>query len=91
MLVDTDRIMPITRFQKELTQKVRELSQNGEPLYILKNNKMEAVMIPFQEYEYLRNLEEMFEHFEVGEIIEGRRKTYDPNKNLTWDTLREEE
>lgn len=30
MLVESDRIMPITRLQKELTQTVRELSETGE-------------------------------------------------------------
>ena len=60
MLVETDRIIPITKLQKELTQTVRELSETGEPVYILKNNNMEAVMVSFSEYEYLTNLEEMF-------------------------------
>lgn len=44
MLVETDRIIPITRLQKEPTQSVRELSETGEPIYIyiyiLKNNNM---------------------------------------------------
>ena len=69
MLVETDRIVPITKLQKELTQTVRELSETGEPVYILKNNNMEAVMVPFSEYEYLTNLEEMFEYFEINHII----------------------
>ena len=41
MLVETDRIMPITKLQKELTQTVRELSETGEAVYILKNNNMD--------------------------------------------------
>jgi PHD/YefM family antitoxin component YafN of YafNO toxin-antitoxin module len=89
MLVESDRIIPITKLQKELTQTVRDLCESGEVVYILKNNNMEAVMVPFEEYEYLSNLEEMFEYFEIGEIIETRLKEYDPKKNLEWNKIRE--
>ncbi len=71
MLVESDRIMPITRLQKELTQTERELSETGEPVFIVKNNNMEAVMVPFSEYEYLTNLEEMFEYYEINDIVYG--------------------
>mgnify|MGYP001008461641 FL=1 len=72
MLVESTRIMPITRLQKELTQTVRELADTGEPVYILKNNNMEAVIVPFEEYEYLNRLEEMFEYFEIDELVKAR-------------------
>jgi hypothetical protein len=38
MLIETRQMVPITRLQKELTQTVRELSDSGNPVYILKNN-----------------------------------------------------
>ncbi len=47
MLVETSQMMPITKLQKELTQTVRKVSEGNESIYILKNNNMEAVMIPF--------------------------------------------
>ena len=43
MLVESNMIVPITRLQKELTKTVRELSETGEPVFILKNNAMEEV------------------------------------------------
>jgi len=89
MLVESTRIMPITRLQKELTQTVRELTDTGEPVYILKNNNMEAVIVPFEEYEYLNKLEEMFEYFELDEMIKSRINSYDVNKNVDWDLIRE--
>ena len=90
MLIDSEQILPITRLQKELTRKVRELSDTGKPLYILKNNNMEAVMVSFNEYEYLRELEEMFEHFEVKSILENRLKNYDLKANISWEKVRED-
>jgi PHD/YefM family antitoxin component YafN of YafNO toxin-antitoxin module len=89
MLLESDRIVPITRLQKELTQTVRNLSETGEPVYILKNNNMEAVIVPFEEFEYLKNLEEMFEYFEINDDIKKRMKNYDFKKDIEWSKIRE--
>lgn len=89
MLVETDRIMPITRLQKELTQTVRELSETGEPVYILKNNNMEAVMVPFSEYEYLTNLEEMFEYYEINNMIHQRIENYNSKDSISWEQVQD--
>ncbi len=88
MLVETDRIMPITRLQKELTQTVRELSETGEAVFILKNNKMEAVMVPFSEYAYLTNLEEMFEYYEISDMIHARISQYDVDNSVEWEKIK---
>ena len=90
MLVETDRIIPITRLQKELTQTVRELSETGEPVYILKNNNMEAVILPFDEYKHLMDLEEMYEYFEINDHIVDRMKNYSSDKNIDWKNIRTE-
>ena len=89
MLVETKQMIPITRLQKELTQTVRNLSDSGKAVYILKNNNMEAVLLSYQEYEYLKNIEEMFEHFEIKNIIDTRMENYDPEKNVSWKNLKE--
>ena len=89
MLVESSRIIPITRLQKELTQTVRELSDSGEPVYILKNNNMEAVIVPFEEYEYLANLEEAFEYFEIDEMLKKRLGSYNKESNVDWNSIRE--
>jgi PHD/YefM family antitoxin component YafN of YafNO toxin-antitoxin module len=89
MLLESDRIVPITRLQKELTQTVRNLAETGEPVYILKNNNMEAVMVPFEEFEYLKNLEEMFEYFEINEVVKKRLKNYNQKENAEWSKIRE--
>lgn len=90
MLIESNRIIPITRLQKELTQAVRDLSNTGDPLYIVKNNTMEAVMVPFAEYEYLTNLEEMFEYCEIDELVNTRLNTYEQKNNIPWSRLKEE-
>lgn len=61
MLIETAQMMPITKLQKELTQTVRRVSEENESIYILKNNNMEVVILPFQQYEYLSMFDEVFE------------------------------
>ena len=89
MLVESDRIIPITRLQKELTQTVRELTDTGEPVYILKNNKMEAVILTFDEYKHLSDLEEMFEYFELKDMIDARLKNYAVERNVDWNSIKD--
>jgi len=88
MLVETDRMIPVTKLQKELTKRVRDISEGGSPLFILKNNEMEAVILSPAEYEYLMNLSELIEQYEIHDVIVKRMKNYKRSKNVKWDDLR---
>jgi len=90
MLVETKQMMPITRLQKELTQTVRKLSDSRKAVYILKNNNMEAVLLSYQEYEYLKNLEEIFEQYEIKKMVETRMEKYNPKNNISWEKIKKE-
>jgi PHD/YefM family antitoxin component YafN of YafNO toxin-antitoxin module len=88
MLVETDRMIPITKLQKELTKRIRDISAEGSPLYILKNNEMEAVILAPAEYEYLMNLSELIEQYEINDVIKKRMKNYKRSKNIKWQDLK---
>ena len=88
MLIEPKQMMPITRLQKELTQTVRNISDSGKVIYILKNNNMEAVLLSYSEYEYLKEIEELFEQFEIKNLIDSRIKNYNPKKNISWEKLK---
>jgi len=88
MLVETDRMIPVTKLQKELTKRVRDISEGGSPLFILKNNEMEAVILAPAEYEYLMNLSELIEQYEINDVIVKRMKNYKRAKNVKWNDLR---
>ena len=90
MLLETDQMIAVTQLQKELTKKVREVSESGEALYILKNNTMEAVMLSFKEFEHLRFLEGLYEQLEIQSMLEERLKNYNPDNNVNWDQIRED-
>jgi len=90
MLIETKRMIPVTKLQKELTKQIREVSLTGEPLYILKNNNMEAVILTAYEYEVLLEAESIIEQFEIKDIIEKRMNNYDSSTNISWEELKNE-
>lgn len=88
MLVETDKMIPVTRLQKELTQRLREISDTGEPLYVLRNNEMAAVILSTEEYVLLKQAEDILEHLEIAEAVEKRLKSYTRSKNIPWEKIK---
>jgi len=88
MLVNTEKMIPVTRLQRELTQKLREVHETGEPLFVLRNNKMAAVILSTEEYELLKQAEDILEHLEIAEVVEKRLKGYNRSKNIPWEKIK---
>jgi hypothetical protein len=51
---------------------------------------MEAVLLSYHEYEYLKKIEEMFEQFEIKKIIDTRLEKYHSKDNISWENIRKE-
>lgn len=88
MIIDTEKMIPITKLQRELTQQIRSVSSGKSPLFVLKNNEMEAVILSPDEYEYLMNLNEMVELYELDNVIRSRLSKYNRKKNIKWEDLK---
>lgn len=88
MLVNTEKMVTITNLQKELTQKLREVSKTGEPVFVLRNNEMAAVILSTAEYELLKQAEEILEHIEIAETVEKRLKGHVRSKNISWEKVK---
>ena len=88
MVVDTDNMIPVTKLQKELTRKLKEVTETGEPLYVLRNNEMAAVVLPPEEYELLKQADEILEHFEIADVVEKRLKGHDRSRNIPWEKIK---
>jgi prevent-host-death family protein len=88
MLVNSEKMIPVGKLQKELTQKLREVSETGEPLYVLRNNEMAAVILSSEEYELLKNAGDILEHIEIAETVEKRLKDHDRSRNIPWDRIK---
>ncbi len=53
----------------------RMTKSNDEKIAVVKNNQMQAVLIPIDEYERLKTLSEMAEQKEIYETIQARKNT----------------
>ncbi len=87
MLVDTEKMIPVTRLQRELTKQIRLVASGNSPLFVIKNNEMEAVILSREDYEYLDSLREMAEHFEIEDLLLSRLKNYNRKDNISWNDL----
>ena len=88
MQVDMDHIIPVAKLQKELTGRLRELTNKGEPLFVMRNNSLAAVIISPEEYEILKDAESILEHLELAEMLEKRLRHHDRSQNIPWDRLK---
>ena len=73
-----NELFSITDFTKQIGTVVSSVKKHSlEKVGILKNNKLEAVVISTDEYERLKAYEEMIElaeHTEIYNIVEQRKK-----------------
>lgn len=74
-----DELLSITDFTKSVGKILNSIKDNSlKKVGILRNNRLEAVVISTQEYEKLKEIEEIFETIEDEELsktIEERKKT----------------
>jgi prevent-host-death family protein len=81
-------MITVTKLQRELTQKLKEVSETGEPVYVLRNNEMAAVILSTEEYGLLKQTEEILEHLEIAEKVDKRLKGHDRSKNIPWEKIK---
>ncbi len=84
MLVNTEKMVSVAKLQRELTQKLNEVSETGDPVFVLKNNSLTAVIVSKEEYETLKQAEEMLEHLDIAEDVRRRLKGHKRSKNIPW-------
>jgi PHD/YefM family antitoxin component YafN of YafNO toxin-antitoxin module len=74
-----NELLSITDFTKKIATILKGIKeQSCEKVGILKNNKLEAVVISTDEYERLKSLEALFktmEHQQIFETIQARKET----------------
>ena len=74
-----NELLSITDFTKSISKILGDIKERTvEKVGVLKNNKLEAVVISTQEYERLKQIEELMnniEHKEIYNIVQDRAKT----------------
>ena len=72
-----NELLSITDFTKSISKILTDVKERSlDKVGILKNNRLEAVVISTQEYEKLKKLEEyleLLEHKEIFEVVEQRK------------------
>ena len=74
-----NELFSITDFTKQIGSAVSNIKEHTlEKIGILKNNKLEAVVISTDEYERLKEIEEqvtLAEHSSIYKVVEARKDT----------------
>jgi len=74
-----NELFSITDFTKQIGSVVKSIKEHSlEKIGILKNNKLEAVVISTDEYERLKEIEAMValaEHTQIYNLVEKRKET----------------
>jgi len=81
-----DEIISITDLSRNLSTALNSIiDYSKEKLAISKNNKLQAVIIPIEEYERMVELYEEMENREIAKIIEERKDS----KTISFEELLE--
>jgi len=71
-----DEIISATDLARNVSATLNSVVKHAQDkIAIMKNNKLEAVIIDIEEYERLKNAYELMEHIEIAKIVEERSKT----------------
>jgi len=74
-----NELFSITDFTKQIGSVIKNIKEHSfEKIGILKNNKLEAVVISTDEYERLKEIEERYElaeHTHIYNIVQDRKDT----------------
>ncbi|MDX1358888.1 MAG: type II toxin-antitoxin system Phd/YefM family antitoxin [Clostridia bacterium] len=90
MLIESKKVISVSKFQRELTQQLRDVVSDGEALYVTRNSNIETVVIPMAEYERLKEIDELIEHIEIWHMVQERMKNYDPSENVSWEDIKKD-
>lgn len=61
-------LIPISDIANSFSKYFRRLKEQSEPLFIMKNNSIEAVMLNVDDYECLLEAQEMYEELQLADI-----------------------
>ena len=82
-----DEIISASEITRRFSSVLKELSNHTKERFaISKNNKIEAVVVPIDEYERMKEALDMAEHIEIYNIVKEREKT-PISEYITFDEL----
>lgn len=71
-----NEIVSSSQFVRSFATFLRRMTKsNDEKIAVVKNNQMQAVLIPIDEYERLKALDEINEQKEIFQAVQARKNT----------------
>jgi len=71
-----EEIIPVTRIARNLREILDKLKfKKLDKVAISRNNKLESVILPVEEYEMLQEAYDLMEHMEIYKVVKEREKT----------------
>jgi PHD/YefM family antitoxin component YafN of YafNO toxin-antitoxin module len=71
-----EEIMPVTQIVRNLSGILNKLKKRKlKKVAISRNNRLESVIIPIEDYELLQEAFELLEHQEIYQVVKEREKT----------------
>lgn len=65
IVVNRHNLVPISDISNRFSKYFRKLKEQPDPIYIMKNNSIEAVMLSVDDYEQLLETREMYEEIQL--------------------------
>lgn len=71
-----DEILPATQIARNLSEILNKLKKRKlRKVAISRNNKLESVIIPIEDYEALQEVYDLTEHMDIFKIVKEREST----------------
>ena len=71
-----EEIIPVTKIARNLKEILNKLkSRQLRKVAISRNNVLESVILPVEEYEMLQEVYDLGEHMEIYKVVKEREKT----------------
>lgn len=61
-------LIPISEMANSFSKHFKKLKEQSEPLYIMKNNNIEAVMLNVEDYEHLVEAQELYDELQLVDM-----------------------
>lgn len=85
-----DEIIPVTFIARNLSDILNKLKIGKlKKVAIAKNNRLESVILPIEEYEALQEVFDLVEHMDIYKLVKEREKT-DLSKYIPFEDILEE-
>lgn len=86
-----DEIISASKAARSFSRILADLvSHKKQRMVVAKNNRLELVILPIDDYEHISELAGLIEHIEIHELI-SKRKAKDTGKRVSLDSLLKEE